>query len=73
MVEVHKGVIRPESLAQFFLAHQFPWPFKQGCEHLKGLLLEFDSQSGLAQFTSRKVQLKHPKTNDLHGVTGSCH
>jgi hypothetical protein len=41
MIEGDEGVRRPELAAQFLSSNEFSPSFKQRCQQLKGLFLEF--------------------------------
>ena len=52
MIEIDKGICRPEFPAQLLSSDHLPRPFKEGGQHLKRLFLELYLLSPPAQFPS---------------------
>ena len=49
VIEIYEGVLRPESMSQFFAGDEFTRAFDQQCEGLKWLFLQVDARARLAQ------------------------
>jgi len=62
VVEIHERVRWPDGLLKFFAADDLTGLRDQNRQDLKGLLLKPDSHAALAQFSSAKIELEHPKT-----------
>jgi hypothetical protein len=64
MIEVDKGVGRPEFAAQFLSGNQVSWAFKQRRQYLQRLFLEFYLLTPLAELTGVEIHLERAETND---------
>ena len=65
LVKIHESVRGPDSLLQFSAANYVTRPLKQGQENLKGLNLQFDTETALAQFTGTQVNVEVAETDSL--------
>src|SRR5580700_7232412 len=72
-VEIHEGVDRPQSLAQFFPRHHFASMLCQQGENVKRLFLQFDSNAALAQLAGPQVNLKNAETTSLFATFSGLH
>jgi hypothetical protein len=57
----------PEALGNLPSRDKLAWPFQQQFEKLKRLLLEFQSQTALAQLALLKVHFEYTEPDDAHG------
>jgi hypothetical protein len=64
MIEVNKGVRRPEFVAQFLSSNQLSRPFQERRQYLKGLFLQFYPLSPLAQFPGVEIDLESAEADD---------
>jgi len=64
MIEVDKGVCRPEFIAQFLSCNQLSRTLKQSGQHLKRLFLELYFLSPVAEFPGLKINLKVAETDN---------
>jgi hypothetical protein len=64
MIEVNKGVRRPEFVAQFLSSNQLSRPFQERRQYLKGLFLQFYLLSPLAQFPGVEIDLEGAEADD---------
>jgi hypothetical protein len=65
VVEIDKGVGRPEPLAEFLPGHQFARLFEEQGQNLKGLVLQFDSETVLSEFAGAQVQFEAGETEEI--------
>ena len=72
MVEIDKGVRRPQALAESFAFNQLTGPLQQHDQNFKGLTLQFDSDPTLPQLTCFQVYFESSKSNGT-GASRSDH
>src|ERR1700724_772 len=63
MIEVAKGVTRPETIPQVFPGDEVSRFFQEHREDLKGLLGELETQTVFAQFAGSQIRFEHTKAN----------
>jgi ribosomal protein S15P/S13E len=63
LIKVNEGVSRPDSLPQFVAANQLTRLFQQDLQNLKGLVLELDLDTLLAQLCSLEVHFERHKAD----------
>jgi hypothetical protein len=61
VVEIDKGVLRPEFFPKFLASYDLAGVLKQHRQELEGLFLKANSQAVPAQFASAKIQLENAK------------
>jgi hypothetical protein len=73
VVKINKGVSGPEPLAQLFPGDRLPRALQQNSEDLEGLVLQFDADTALAQFSFLEIGFKYSKVEDPRIASGRCH
>jgi hypothetical protein len=68
VVEIHEGVGWPQLLAQLFARDHLAGALEQQGQHLKGLLLQAQLRTILAQLARGEVQLEDSKPHKSAGV-----
>ncbi len=68
---VDEGVVRPEALAEVLPRDDFPRPFQQGLEDLKGLARKFLPHASFANLTGSQVHFKHAESYYLRRTGAS--
>jgi hypothetical protein len=63
MIEIDKGVGRPDSLLQLFPRNHRARIFQQNLQNLQGLLLKLDSDALLAWFPSAQVHFENTEAD----------
>ena len=71
VVEVHKGVRRPQLLAKLFARNHFTGSLQQHAENFEWLPVELNSHPALAELTGAQVYLKHSKSDNSAARGGS--
>ena len=66
-IEIDDNIGRPKTLLQLFARHDLAWTLDEGNQYLKGLLLEFDAHTLLAQLTRSEVDLEDTETDGCPG------
>jgi hypothetical protein len=62
VIEVYKGVGRPQPIAQFFPIDHLAGVFKQDGQKLQGASLDRQAHPAFSQFATADVQLKFAKS-----------
>jgi hypothetical protein len=76
MIEIDKGILWPQTLAQLFPRDHFFWALQQRHQHLEWLHLQFHARSVAKQFGGAKVGLKIIKFvsgNSQYSITRVTH
>lgn len=73
MIEINEGVRRPEGSSQFVPGNNLSRSEQQHFQNLERLLLQTNSQSMLAQFSSSKIDLENAKAEALGTVMHKFH
>jgi hypothetical protein len=63
VIEINKGVRRPETLLQFFTGDHFSWTLKQNLQNLQRLLLQLYLHALLSQFSRVGINLEGAESN----------
>lgn len=71
MIELDKGILRPDLLAKLLARDQFSRMLQQHGEHLEGLFLKVNPDSVLAQFPGMQIRLEQSKAN--HSTRARVH
>jgi hypothetical protein len=64
MVEIHKGIGRPEFLPELFSGNHFSGSLEQSGKHSKRLVLEPKSAALLSKFARFEIGFKDAETGD---------
>jgi hypothetical protein len=65
MLEVDKGVSRPQPVPQFAARHEFARPLQKGRQQVKRLILEVQPDAGLSQLAGADVQLEGIEPDEM--------
>ena len=65
MLEVNEGVVRPESVLEFFAGDEFAGMFEESGENLNGLRLKLEAGAVLGQFSGMKIDFKGAEADFL--------
>jgi hypothetical protein len=68
MVEVHKGVCRPELGSEFLAGDYVVGPLQKCEEHLERLVLQLDPRAVPAEFTCLRIDLKGAEADYRFGM-----
>jgi hypothetical protein len=63
VVEIHEGIVRPESLAELFSGDQLAWLFQKDLQDSEGLFGQPDPRSVVKQFSSGLVYLERAESD----------
>src|SRR5271168_2295884 len=67
VVEIHKGVCRPDTLLDYFARHYFAGMLQENPQDLERLVLKFDLYAPLAHFAGLQIDLEHAEANGIRG------
>jgi len=73
MIEINKGVRRPEPIPQLFTCNHRAWMFHKQAQDLEWLFLEFYLDSALPQFTCTNVNLEDSESNNTRELGSYRH
>jgi hypothetical protein len=65
MLEVNKGVVRPQLVPQLLASHELARPVEKQLKNSKGLPLKIRSRAGFSQLAGAGIQLEHAESDDL--------
>ncbi len=67
MVEIDKGVGRPDLRPKFFAGHEIAGTLQQCRKHTQGLALQAQLYAAFPEFTGAQIQLKNVETQHARG------
>jgi hypothetical protein len=73
MVEVDKGIGRPNLGPKFVASHDVTWAIQQGRQYLERLALQVEPYPTFSEFARTKVQFEDVEAKSARGWRGSSH
>jgi hypothetical protein len=67
MVEIDKGVGRPDFYPKLFAGHEIAGTLQQRRKHTQGLALQAQLYTAFPEFTGAQIQLKNVETQHARG------